>query len=51
MESTATLPVQAKSNAIPMAIVAGLFFILGFATWLNGSLMPYLQQILKSTPF
>jgi FHS family L-fucose permease-like MFS transporter len=51
MESTATLPVQAKSNAIPMAIVAGLFFILGFATWLNGSLMPYLQQILKLTPF
>ncbi|MCJ8270202.1 MAG: MFS transporter, partial [Psychrosphaera sp.] len=51
MESTATLPVQAKSNAIPMVIVAGLFFILGFATWLNGSLMPYLQQILKLTPF
>ena len=51
MESTATLPVQTKSNAIPMAIVAGLFFILGFATWLNGSLMPYLQQILKLTPF
>ena len=22
-----------------------LFFILGFATWLNGSLMPYLSQI------
>ncbi len=34
-----------------MAIVAGLFFILGFATWLNGSLMPYLQQILQLTPF
>ncbi|NQZ12904.1 MAG: sugar MFS transporter [Algicola sp.] len=45
------MPVQAKSNAIPMVIVAGLFFILGFATWLNGSLMPYLQQILKLTPF
>ncbi|WP_440874462.1 N-acetylglucosamine MFS transporter NagP [Thalassotalea sp. PLHSN55] len=40
-----------KSNALPMAIVAGLFFILGFATWLNGSLMPYLQQILQLTPF
>jgi len=34
-----------------MAIVAVLFFILGFATWLNGSLMPYLSQILKLTPF
>ncbi|MBL4940645.1 MAG: sugar MFS transporter [Colwellia sp.] len=40
-----------KSNALPMIIVAGLFFILGFATWLNGSLMPYLQQILQLSPF
>ncbi len=40
-----------QSNAVPMVIVAGLFFILGFATWLNGSLMPYLQQILQLTPF
>jgi len=39
-----------QSNALPMVIVAGLFFILGFATWLNGSLMPYLQQILQLTP-
>jgi glucose/galactose transporter len=34
-----------------MAIVAVLFFIVGFATWLNGSLMPYLSQILQLTPF
>jgi len=40
-----------SSNVLPMAIVAGLFFILGFATWLNGSLMPYLKQILQLTPF
>jgi glucose/galactose transporter len=40
-----------QGNALPMIIVAGLFFILGFATWLNGSLMPYLQQILQLTPF
>ncbi len=40
-----------RSSLIPMAIVAGLFFILGFATWLNGSLMPYLKQILQLTPF
>jgi glucose/galactose transporter len=40
-----------QGNALPMAIVAGLFFILGFATWLNGSLMPYLKQILQLTPF
>ncbi|PHS15735.1 MAG: glucose/galactose MFS transporter [Kangiella sp.] len=34
-----------------MTIVAGLFFILGFATWINGALMPYLKQILQLTPF
>ena len=42
---------QQKSSFIPMAIVAALFFILGFATWLNGSLMPYLKQILQLNPF
>ena len=42
---------SSQSNALPMIIVAGLFFILGFATWLNGSLMPYLQQVLQLSPF
>ncbi|MFT6901418.1 MAG: FHS family L-fucose permease-like MFS transporter [Colwellia sp.] len=50
MEMTVTND-KAKSNALPMAIVAVLFFILGFATWLNGSLMPYLKQILQLSPF
>ena len=40
-----------QSSVVPMAIVATLFFILGFATWLNGSLMPFLQQILQLSPF
>lgn len=40
-----------KSSVIPMVIVAGLFFILGFATWLNGSLMPYLELVLALSPF
>ncbi|NQY88000.1 MAG: sugar MFS transporter [Colwellia sp.] len=43
--------VKQQSNVLPMIIVAGLFFILGFATWLNGSLMPYLKQILQLSPF
>lgn len=53
MEMSLTQDKQEKkqSNAVPMIIVAGLFFILGFVTWLNGSLMPYLQQILQLTPF
>ncbi len=40
-----------QSSVVPMAIVATLFFILGFATWLNGSLMPFLQQVLQLSPF
>jgi len=39
------------NNKTAMAIVAGLFFVLGFATWINGALMPYLKQILQLTPF
>ncbi|MBE0459868.1 N-acetylglucosamine MFS transporter NagP [Pseudoalteromonas prydzensis] len=50
MEATVS-KTNKQSNLIPMAIVATLFFILGFATWLNGSLMPYLKQVLQLTPF
>jgi FHS family L-fucose permease-like MFS transporter len=49
MDTTAT-QAPTRSSLIPMAIVAILFFVLGFATWLNGSLMPYLKQMLQLTP-
>ncbi len=42
---------KSTSSALPLAMVAGLFFILGFITWLNGSLMPYLELVLTLTPF
>jgi FHS family L-fucose permease-like MFS transporter len=32
-----------KSYAIPMTIIGVLFFIMGFVTWVNGSLIPYLK--------
>ncbi len=51
MSATQANEEKQQSNALPMIIVAGLFFILGFATWLNGSLMPYLKQILQLSPF
>ena len=51
MEASVNIESRSKSNFVPMVIVASLFFILGFATWLNGSLMPYLKQILQLTPF
>lgn len=50
MEMT-TIKHPTQSSVVPMIIVAILFFILGFATWLNGSLMPYLKQILQLSPF
>ncbi|WP_282131563.1 N-acetylglucosamine MFS transporter NagP [Pseudoalteromonas aliena] len=49
--TTNVIHTSKQSSVVPMAIIAVLFFILGFATWLNGSLMPYLSQILKLTPF
>lgn len=49
--TTNVMDTSKNSSVVPMAIVAVLFFILGFATWLNGSLMPYLSQILQLTPF
>ncbi|HSC68311.1 MAG TPA: sugar MFS transporter [Cellvibrio sp.] len=40
-----------KSAFLPLAMIAGMFFIFGFVTWLNGSLMPYLEVVLALTPF
>lgn len=39
------------SMFLPLAMIAGLFFLFGFVTWLNGSLMPYLELVLTLTPF
>lgn len=44
-------PENSKSILLPLAMIAGLFFIFGFVTWLNGSLMPYLEVVLSLTPF
>ncbi len=34
-----------KSTLVPMIIIGVLFFIFGFITWLNGSLIPFLKVI------
>jgi MFS transporter, FHS family, L-fucose permease len=36
-------PVGQKSNLYPMIIIGTLFFVFGFVTWLNGTLIPFLQ--------
>lgn len=30
---------------VPIAIIAGLFFIFGFVTWINGALIPFMKTI------
>ncbi len=43
--------VNKKSNIFPMAIIGMLFFIFGFVTWLNGSLIPFLKIICDLNDF
>jgi glucose/galactose transporter len=38
-----------KKNLIPIAIIAGLFFIFGFVTWINGALIPFMKTINELT--
>lgn len=40
-----------ESNIIPMIIIATLFFIFGFVTWLNGSLIPFLKVLCDLNEF
>ena len=40
-----------KSSLFPMFIIGVLFFIFGFVTWLNGSLIPFLKLILDLNDF
>ncbi|MDQ7049484.1 MAG: sugar MFS transporter [Enterobacterales bacterium] len=39
------------SNLLPMFIIGVLFFIFGFVTWLNGSLIPFLKVICDLNDF
>ncbi|GMG86520.1 sugar MFS transporter [Biformimicrobium ophioploci] len=41
----------ARSSLLPMAIIGTLFFIFGFVTWLNGSLIPFLKVLCDLTAF
>ncbi len=40
-----------RSTLIPMLIIGILFFIFGFVTWLNGSLIPFLKVICDLNEF
>ncbi|OXA90402.1 sugar MFS transporter [Flavobacterium hercynium] len=42
-----TLP--SNNTLIPILIIAGLFFIFGFVTWINGALIPFMKTINELT--
>ncbi|WP_018014877.1 sugar MFS transporter [Teredinibacter turnerae] len=41
----------ARSTLLPMVIIGILFFIFGFVTWLNGSLIPFLRIVCELNEF
>lgn len=46
-----TITQQRNSSILPMVIIGILFFIFGFVTWLNGSLIPFLKVICELDQF
>jgi MFS transporter, FHS family, L-fucose permease len=43
-QQTATLALpQKKSYVVPMVIICALFFVFGFVTWANGTLIPFFK--------
>lgn len=42
---------QNSSTLLPMVIIGTLFFVFGFVTWLNGSLIPFLKIVCELNEF
>tara|TARA_R110002049_G_scaffold279949_1_gene459069 strand:- start:20969 stop:22330 length:1362 start_codon:yes stop_codon:yes gene_type:complete len=40
---------NSKKNTLAIIIIAGLFFIFGFVTWINGALIPFMKTINELT--
>ncbi len=50
MTKTTSAPAQpSNNNLVPILIIAGLFFIFGFVTWINGALIPFMKTISELT--
>ena len=43
MDSATLLPIQKRNYVFPLIVIGSLFFIFGFITWANSSLIPYLK--------
>jgi len=51
METAIATQGEPRSSLLPMAIIGMLFFIFGFVTWLNGSLIPFLKILCDLNDF
>jgi len=40
---------KSNNTLVPIIIIAGLFFIFGFVTWINGALIPFMKTINELT--
>ena len=49
MSSVQTKSAKKNTYLIPILIIGALFFVFGFVTWVNGTLIPYLQLALELT--
>lgn len=50
MSNTISTTSNSKNNSlVPILIIAGLFFIFGFVTWINGALIPFMKTINELT--
>ncbi len=49
MSKSSSIPKSQNSTLIPTLIIAGLFFIFGFVTWINGALIPFMKTINELT--
>ncbi|MDW5290001.1 sugar MFS transporter [Formosa sp. PL04] len=50
MSKTAETHAAPKNTSlVPILIIAGLFFIFGFVTWINGALIPFMKTINELT--
>lgn len=51
MQSTTTPTPAGREVLLPMLFIGLMFFIIGFVTWLNGSLIPFLKIVCELSNF
>ena len=44
-----SISTKSQNNLVPIFVIAGLFFIFGFVTWINGALIPFMKTINELT--